>query len=311
MTMGISFIDTAAHPLAPSYYKAMKAEPTRLNGKTAIWETFQRKPVELPHMTLRKLLASMANSVAPGSCSAGLIYPGEDVLICSHGTERQLMIPIDTGGSNLSEQSIPLLEKCLRLEAGDETAEATVKEVAGQFFISEKSLKPVLRDLKKVRALNIGHIAFRACMIGNTPGMLACLKRLFNADSISAPNVYDGYNTFSPKVAKDSDSFERYLRAHPDLTADGYAPDRMVVKTSKGSNSHKWKIEGLAESDYAIYLWYLRKYPFLDAPPNSGTKFPIHAMILDKIDYGAVFPGDLAYLGHLVHWTKSEASYLD
>lgn len=310
--MGIAFIDSAAHPIAVKYYQKVKGEPIKTAGQfgTIIWESFGRT-IELPNMNLRKLLASMAGSIAPGSNSGGLVYPAASVLICCHGTQTQLAMPVDSGGANVYTESIKLLEQCQKLNSTATDYKASVADYALRLKISADALKGILADLKKVQALGIDHVAFRACNIGNTPMLLAALKRLFNAGSISAPNVYDAYNNFNPKTAKDAKAFDKYLKENPQALIDGTTPDRMAIVTREGSKKGGWKIEGLAESSMSLPYWYNRKYGLSEMTPQAGVAFPIHAMVLDKITYGVVFPGDKEYMSRLIYWIKSEASYLD
>lgn len=207
------------HPSAPSWYQSNPVEP--IGNKSSITVT---KTVVVDPMTIE----SIFDAIIEGK--------DQEVVIVCHGIEDGLLIPFVAGSKfNAVQSPVLRLASDHQVDVGGAKIPAVSdKDVAPQ--ISEDDAKRLRMKMNKVRAMQLKHVAFRACDMGKSPGStLAAYKDLFGAKSVSAPDLLDSYGQFKPLMVSDVIKF-------PNLYKDlkGVKNVQGWLKVRRGQGYRAW-----------------------------------------------------------------------
>jgi hypothetical protein len=271
----VAFLDTKAHPSSDDHYAWYHLDVKKSGYPKPTWVPVSRVHA-CPNMNLHQLLTKMQNHLCFN----------EDVLLCCHGTFKTLSIPFVAGGKyKVDPESVKyFLSK-----------KPASKEDAAVLGISLKQLGEIKEMLAWVHMRKIGHLAIRACNLGQNELLLEAIKKLFKADSLSAPTKRDAFCPFRPRVARSAKEFDGFVRKHPSAIVTGYAGQRMAVDVTYGA--HSFGMDGMGETEDAVNGWIGEKFsPYLPKW-KAGQPIYIHALYTKPLSY----PRDPDY-GSNIHY---------
>jgi hypothetical protein len=248
--------------LAVDYYKQVPVEVFP-GGSVAVKEAVFKKPTAVT--TLLEYVAAKK--------------PRSLVLV-SHGE-----------GSGISLTLTPKSETALvspHLGSLVESGGKVTKELAGDLEIPLASLR-TLQDLaRRVRALKLARVDFRACTIGEFADTLELLRAFFGAGAVSAPKKLDLFARAKPAGPNADPKFwEEWRREHPFARVDGSSPGRVAFEFFGD------KTAMLVESKNALRTWLDQFLP--GSKYKSGWVYVHGFLSADSV----ILPGEKAYLDNI------------
>lgn len=233
----LAVIDREAHPDADNWYGDSDAEPIGNQETVSVdaVEAVRRPSLEV---ILDKILA----------------HPGTtDVIIVAHGTALGLSVRLVSGSEVRGRvEAINALgrdtassvalddETTLRMPAISEADAATTT------MLTVARVRTLREKMNRVRGMNLSHVAFRACNMGNHD-TLAAFKEFFRCRSVSAPDMRDTYGHIDPgNRESDMDHWARRQRDRGrHVFVEGAAGDQVGLAT-RGGEGH--------DTDYSIHF---------------------------------------------------------
>jgi hypothetical protein len=288
----IAMIDTAAHKVADQYYPWADMEPVTFGG--VVIDSLEVKyTYGIPGLTLFDTVKMIATSVGDG----------EGAVIVGHGNDHALLLPLAWKTTQkLTRQAVVALDRYL--SAVPRPAPEKAKAWPDIRIKSTKTFKELCEWLSIIREMNLGHIALRACNLGqNGVGFLDEIRKLFRCRMVSGPIIKDAYVNWNPNnVAPNIEHFEsiihdpRYAR----MTVWGTSPNRMAIQTTQTASqaaNHEFSLESLAESPTAIQAFLQDQFPSTKVPQyRPGMTVPIHGLY----HKGAIIFPNSEYYGKLM-----------
>lgn len=271
-----AIIDSAAQPEGFTYYDSHKIIPIReeLGNGTSVRSFASVSAV--PDMTLLDILETLID-LAPA--------PGSSVLICSHGTEDSLYLPIIPGNKRaLDISAIQFFNGW-----GDLVFLGDKKPFAGELQISVDELNYLQLLIGQVQTLRLDHVAIRACQVGRDKQLMFELAKLFHCQSLSAPRMLDTYSGYIIPNIVDASEIQRTvdLINKGGATTTNYfiygdAPNRLVVQM-RPKPHHRFGISSVAESRTAIDNFVKTILPEVKSPGQFAAKQTINFHALSPL----------------------------
>ncbi len=201
----VAFLDTR-----PQGFKGFE-HYFRLAHKVPLYpncvDLYVDRVVPVPDMSLTTLTAAMAEN----------LKPGDNALIYTHAEPNNFVFPVDPAhpknefdakeaatlsyhldliekGQHRAAVIDPFLHqpyaKYVSLDPKTYEQRFATESPGGYLKIKDSATAQILQgDLRAVRQLRIGHLAVRACRVGQNPEFMRMLGRLFGAESVSAPKL--------------------------------------------------------------------------------------------------------------------------
>ena len=223
--------------------------------------------------------------------------PNDSVVIVCHGTPTELLIPIGFGSKvAVSQTSLQVLNEALRDPSADNDALG-----AACGFLTQSSLEHFYRLLAffvNIRKLHLRHVAFRACKIGQSIGLLANAQQVFNAGSVSAPKKRDFFAQVTPKIISTKE-YDKLVHHFP----DGYTfgpPGLRVYISYQMTGPHSAAVGFKAESVEAIRNFMSEKFSFVNEHLYTrGGKLGLHGLWNEGAPPYFFFPNDPGYSANI------------
>jgi hypothetical protein len=241
-------IDSSAHPDADAWYRLRRAEPIGGGRSIGIGSTFP-----LTRYSLDSILDTVIDRVSGGS----------DLIIVGHGRETGLSAKLFQSSRDQrfrSEIATMLATDRASERDGLRLPPISVARAAEICMISEPQVTSLRAKMNQVRAKRLGHVAFRACLMGAWPDTLDPYREFFGCRSVSALDLRDTYGHFA--LARTEPRFDSWVdhrrrgRHAWHCYVYGEAPDRVAVATRGGENDeHSYQLEAAAESDSGFRNW--------------------------------------------------------
>ena len=286
--MVTAFVDTEAHPAALPWYSAGRTEPAGTARALSVTRAVGISNISLD-VVLDRILAH---------CSRR-----DDVIIVGHGREGGLSMRLVAGSEGRARAEL------IGLLAADRPTQdpllgtmppTPVARAAPVCQLSETQVTQLRAKMNRVRALNLNHVAFRACKMGGWPDVLRGYKPFFGCQIVSAPDLRDTYGTIPPGAPRaNMDHWIAQHSRHRHMVVYGVSPDRIAISTAGGqTDDHTYTVSFACESSEALANWTTR---YLGA--TSATAFPYHGQWRTHAgtnEAQIIFVGDPQYNSHIV-----------
>jgi hypothetical protein len=247
--------------LGADYYRQVPAEPIP-GGSVVVKQAYKKNP---PAVTT---LLDLVVKLKP-----------RNLVLVSHGE-----------GSGIGLSLVPNANSALvspHLGTLLESAGKVTQELADELEISLAGLKKLQGLIKKVRALKLGRVDFRACTLGEFPEELERMQAFFGAGAVSAPKKLDFFAVGIPRASADAAVWKKFLEENPFSRVDGDPKDRVAFEFH-GDQTHM-----LVESKAALGKWTKKFFP--GSRYKSGRVLVHGFFDADKM----IYPGDAAYAANL------------
>lgn len=268
-----AIIDSTAQPEGFLYYDSHKTIPIReeLGNGTKV-RSFA-SVAAIPNMTFLDILETIIDLKLP---------PGESLLICSHGTEVSLYLPV-----------YPQKKRALDITAlqffngwGELLFFGDKKQLASELQVTVDQLDYLQMLIGQVRGLRLDHVAIRACQVGRDAQLMSELAKLFHCQNLSAPRMLDTYSEYlipnviaAAEFQRTVDEIEKGKAKSTHYFVYGNAPDRLIVQM-RPKPHHRFGISSVAESRTAIDNFIKTILPEVKNPGQfqSGQSVYFHAL---------------------------------
>lgn len=224
------------------------------------------------------------------------------VIVC-HGKPTELMIPLGTGSrQSINKKTMELLSRVV-----DDPVNCDYDGIAATCgFTSEKQLESydnLIGYFSEIRRLNLRHVAFRACNVGQDFDFLIQAQSLFGCDSVSAPVKRDFFAKLKPKIIGPAE-MDKLIRKFPNAYVYG-APNARVYITYKMTGYASAEIGFKADSEQAIRQFMKAKFQFDEENQyKRGDTIALHGLWNDNIAPYFFFPQDPGYTKLLRTYTN-------
>lgn len=267
----IAFIKNSAkggQPDAPAYYRMFPTEPIPGKGSIRVG-TIQN----LPKMTAWQLLEGIK----------GKAEKGQDILCVSHGIAEGLSIPLVPGSEAFLQENV--LDVLKAYEEGKEAAGSA----APKLFLSPEKFEAFWQLIHDVRALKLGRVDLRACIIGSKKTTLEKLKAFFGCSRCCAPVSFDVFGTIDPGTPGPT-AIEKLRKKFKDSLVTGTAPNRFALHVDAFGTTY----DAAADSKTAVKNWVRAHLPSEGSSYVEGT-FPVHGIIPLKGKKRIIWAGEEDY----------------
>jgi hypothetical protein len=288
-------IDAEAHPDAAPWYGLRRAEPIGGGHSISIGSTYA-----LPRYSLDSILDTIIARVSGGA----------DLIIVGHGRETGLSARLfqSSRDQRFRSEIANALATDRATRSGDIPLPAiSVARAAELCMITEAQVTDLRAKMNLVRAKRIGHVAFRACLMGAWPDTLDPYLQFFGCRSVSALDIRDTFGHFT--VLRVEPRFDDWVAAHRRRSwhcyVYGETPDRVALATRGGeSDEHSYTIEVAAESQSGFRDWRQANLTEGGLSRNARELIYYHGCIyrnpLGNMTKRVMFVGDPDYDSHVV-----------
>lgn len=192
-----------------------------------------------------------------------------NILICMHGFNEGLVLPL----TRSVDVNLHRLVADAIVQFACETDEE--KRISEEQFGQVLGSMPSIRDLgelsdeiNKLRSKRLNRIEIRACRVGGSDKTMRSLKRLFNCNTIVAPDIRDsyGYVNFRPFVSSESQTWQNFRRQHRHRVEGGTAGARYMVAGRRRGNTPEFDSFGIAESEAGVEAFISEHAPLIGGP---------------------------------------------
>jgi hypothetical protein len=129
--------------------------------------------------------------------------------------------------------------------------------------------------MNRVRALQLKHVAFRACNVGASNDMMEALFKFFDAASVSAPAIEDTCGTFPPGESKDLAGWIKLMRQ---TGFHAWKEDKVAIAT-KRTGGIVYMVKVVAENTDAYKAWFAEHILDAGVVPDPAV---YHGMKVDE-----------------------------
>jgi hypothetical protein len=290
--MGAKVIcDKAGLPQSPDYYTMFgtipvsKSESIKVDGKVG---HIGENPFTLRNLVYAILLRASY---------------GNDLCIVCHGNRDRVGI-LTKGESWLHHYELNVLN---RNDPSDH----------GVFGMEKTAYANLLDDLGKVRALQLNHIAIRACRVGQDRQFLKKFGYLFGANSVSAPTLKTAY--LKPRYYGVTNPEHRKIfnTAFPktfEVPVSTPATAKVILGAYQYSKT-QFKAGVAADADSTLRQFYSDNFPGSPTPTkkqldDSAEGFPMHGLCVQGETNRFYFPKDPRYVSHLTMVSNCRHAFL-
>jgi hypothetical protein len=246
-----ALIDNNGVPTAATFYRSIPFEPTLPNTEILVVGPV----IQINSFSLLAVIDEIAKS------------KHDNILICCHGTEKGLTIPIFSGNSaNLTGGWADLISAYIDRKLNDDQF--------GRFFTDGM---PPLRDLaklyngmEKVRKKKLNRLEIRACNVGSSKEVLEKFKLMFSCKIVIGPKIADAYGvvSFKPFLSKSSPEwvdFERKWKTR----VDGGSPGSRYSLAAEKLSATTWRPHAMAENMAAVRSFEEDTNTHVGFPPDN------------------------------------------
>jgi hypothetical protein len=293
-------IDEAAHHDAANWYRLGRAEPVGGGDTIAIGDIYSLRSYSLDAM-LDRIIES--------------VQPGRNLIIVGHGRELGLSARLFAGSQSRFRYEIAssLATDRARESGGLRLPAISPERVAELAQISVEQVNALRAKMNLVRAKNINHVAFRACLMGAWPDTLNGYLEFFGCAAVSALDLRDTYGNFS--LPRAESNFDAWLRSHSDSGRNpwhtyvyGEGINRVGIATRGGADSdeHSYTTAVAAASEAGFRDW--RRVQVTEG--GFGTVY-YHGCFRRTPMAGTkriIFVGDSEYETHIVTRRRGQRS---
>lgn len=174
-----------------------------------------------------------------------------EIVVVSHGVPTQLAIPVMRG------IRVGLDRSFVQAILGSDSDAS----VARRLRTRARNITTLRTRIRRVHALHLTRLEFRACRVGQSRPTLEALRRLFGAASACAPSAFDGYGGLSGvRPTTDATILARWQQAHPTHQSFGSSPDGFYW-VNDGSVDPPIISAAFAQSWKGVKDWVEAKFP--------------------------------------------------
>ena len=227
----------------------------------------------IPNMSFLDILETIVDLKLP---------TGSSLLICSHGTETSLYLPVYPE----NKRALDITALQLFNGWGELVYFGNKAQMASELQVSVDQLDYLQMLIGQVQALRIDHVAIRACQVGRDPQLMAELAKVFHCQNLSAPKMLDTYSEYLiPKVIavdefqKAVDEIGKGKAKTTNYFIYGNAPNRLIVQM-RPKPHHRFGLSSVAESRAAIDSFIKTILPEVQNPGQfqAGQSVYFHAL---------------------------------
>jgi len=225
-----------------------------------------------------------------------------DLLLVVHGLlgGSGLALPIAKGAPNATGKRLELL---MQVASGTSLSD----KQAAEFGSNHKKVVPELLALmKKVRAMNLNTIEWRACDLGKDPGVLKQFRDFFGANLMGAPVIENNFGVPSVNILAINKIPDRFWKGfnhydYPDkihtkvtyflkLNEGTGWPDEGAIFAESSDNLKEWIQKNINPKGTvpkgSMFMHHLWKEADKDHPLDPGTPIlPLEAEYKSNITY--------------------------
>ncbi|HQR42549.1 MAG TPA: hypothetical protein PLX97_07685 [Gemmatales bacterium] len=226
---------------------------------------------------------------------------GDSVVIVCHGTPTDLMIPMGAGSKiAVNHKTLALLNQVL-VDPMTDRYDQIGHELGFDSMAKLDHFDKLVNYFIEIRKLQLRHVAYRACRIGQDLEFLAESQTLFGCKNVSAPLKRDFFAQVTPKLMSTRD-IDALIRKHP----DGYVfgkPGKRIYISYKMTGHSSADIGFKMESVDAVKDFMAAKFKFNDEKQyKKGGKIALHGLWNEGAAPYFYFPTDVGYFSNLRTW---------
>jgi hypothetical protein len=283
--VAVAFLDTRAHGFRGFEHYFRLAHKVPLSPNCV--DLYVDRVVSIPDMSLTSLAAAMAEN----------LKPGENALIYTHAEPNNFVFPVDPTQpkNDFDVKEAAALSYHLDLIEKGQQRSSVIDPFLHQPYAKYVSLAPkkyeqfatespaaylkikdsvtaqmLQGDLRAIRQKGIGHLAVRACRIGQNPDFMQMLGRLFGAESVSAPKL---------RTASVLGGTQAFNLVKPENMAK-YILDTKAKRNGVGG-FHKYEFPSPVVAQNGVNIPYLFSFT---AQKTGKTTFNLHTVKATFVD---------------------------
>lgn len=293
MCASFAFVDTSAHPRAVDYYQMFHSEPIGASGAIPV------DGIEgIARLTLEALLDGILRRVGRN----------ENIVIVSHGQDIGLALPLVVGPPSTPRARAEALGM---LGSDRETVfdgmmapPVSVEQIQQSTHLAADQITRLRQKMNSVRALQLNHVALRACNIGTWGNALSTIRAFFGSRAISGPDIRDTFGSLNfGTPTTDARVWQSWERGHPDAFVEGSSPNRVGLHTTTPTARHAYTLSAIADSSAAVRAWASRHLLGGSSATYTSGAVPYHGLFNMSRAPGQspiYFSGDASFRSHIV-----------